>query len=616
MPESPRNKNSPFTIGEAMERLLPRLVNESDRAMPLWPPDLFCLLATVLQLSGAYSLIVHEDYAPKQPWERQKVLRRIAEAWAELIRKWQGEDESVPLELKEPLVSKSDGSSDFEILRSWWDLVLKNYALPLEDLLKAPKGGPDSDGMESTSSLSFEELECLMDSLFGLLAASDEMSSMLEFGFTAERVTYEHLAWRQLALTTSPSARGNRGTLCRDIDATRAVVLPKVHTPRNGLTLRNLSNHLAYLRVSDVRPKWVQFFWGTDRRPSELNEHVNLLVIPWPSKVNPAQFRPIASVPVSEEDGRSRSPRYGLFTYDPSVGPGWDDIVELCRRAEAAGGPVHGLVFPETAMSSWDYEALATGFFEDGRREVGSFLVAGVGKRPPDLGGEGSRFPENRLRPGGNQAVIECVQGIQERKIRVKYEQGKHHRWKIDGPQIVQYGLGGRLHPNLDWWEFIRSGDRAVGFVELRPWLTTSVLVCEDLARPDPVGEALRAVGPNLIISLLLDGPQLQGRWPGRYATALADDPGSSVLTVTSLGMARLSCPGTGFEPRSECIALWKDAKRGVRELNLPAGADALLLTLSPDHIPEYSADGRKKEPTPRSTFPILTGVLPISLHH
>jgi len=51
-----------------------------------------------------------------------------------------------------------------------------------------------------------------------------------------------------------------------------------------------------------------------------------------------------------------------------------------------------------------------------------------------------------------------------------------------------------------------------------------TVLICEDLARLDPVNDLVRAVGPNLVMSLLMDGPQLTTRWPARYATVLADD--------------------------------------------------------------------------------------------
>ena len=69
--------------------------------------------------------------------------------------------------------------------------------------------------------------------------------------------------------------------------------------------------------------------------------------------------------------------------------------------------------------------------------------------------------------------------------------------------------------------------ERLLYFVTLNR-MTWSVLICEDLARQDPAADLIRAVGPNLVIALLMDGPQLNGRWPARYASVLAEDPGSS----------------------------------------------------------------------------------------
>ena len=63
-----------------------------------------------------------------------------------------------------------------------------------------------------------------------------------------------------------------------------------------------------------------------------------------------------------------------------------------------------------------------------------------------------------------------------------------------------------------------------------------SALICEDLARSEPCHSAVRSVGPNLVFVLLMDGPQIASRWSARYATSLADDPGSAVLTLTSRG--------------------------------------------------------------------------------
>ena len=62
---------------------------------------------------------------------------------------------------------------------------------------------------------------------------------------------------------------------------------------------------------------------------------------------------------------------------------------------------------------------------------------------------------------------------------------------------------------------------------------TQASLVCEDLAQNDDVAQLIRSVGPTVVICVLLDGPQLTSRWAARYASVLADDPGSAVLTLS-----------------------------------------------------------------------------------
>jgi hypothetical protein len=127
--------------------------------------------------------------------------------------------------------------------------------------------------------------------------------------------------------------------------------------------------------------------------------------------------------------------------------------------------------------------------------------------------------------------------------------------------------------------------------------------------------DVVRAVGPNLVIALLMDGPQLRGRWPGRYAMSLADDPGSSVLSVTSIGMSDLSRPqdlSTGAM-RNRVIALWKDAKSlSPVEIELPQGSDGIVLSISERYLEEWTADGRSDRKA--SGYPALTGIHPIKL--
>jgi hypothetical protein len=132
---------------------------------------------------------------------------------------------------------------------------------------------------------------------------------------------------------------------------------------------------------------------------------------------------------------------------------------------------------------------------------------------------------------------------------------------------------------------------RTVQFVELGDEITLVSLVCEDLAQIDDVAEVIRSVGPTIVLTPLLDGPQLASRWAARYASVLADDLGAAVLTLTSFGMVQRSRPrGRDSAP---VIALWKDPVQGTREIPLEAGAHGVLLTECGDRATRRTADGR-----------------------
>ena len=100
-----------------------------------------------------------------------------------------------------------------------------------------------------------------------------------------------------------------------------------------------------------------------------------------------------------------------------------------------------------------------------------------------------------------------------------------------------------------------------------------------------------------------MDGPQLPQRWGPRYAASLADDPGSSVCILTSLGLTSLSAPREpGRENRSRVVGFWKDVQRDV-ELKLGEGETALVLHVDRESRTEFTADGRSSE---AGYFPIL----------
>jgi hypothetical protein len=359
-----------------------------------------------------------------------------------------------------------------------------------------------------------------------------------------------------------------------EIHSSRLRVLPKMHTPQNGLTVRSLSLYLGLCSANEVIPRWVEPI-----SPFE-DDSLNLLVVPWPMEVFPVQFREVSALP---REMRNMPEEFGFFTFDGRSGNVVDFVSKCYCTATEQMGRIDGVVLPELALSPGEHAELRTFLLSRN-----SFLVSGIGtsSNPPDGAGQ-------------NKVCLDLP-------VTEPLEQGKHHRWKMDSSQISQYSLGSRLDPGRMWWEHISLENRRFLFAAIHYDIVLSVLVCEDLARPDPVGDLVRAVGPNLVVAILMDGPQVKERWAGRYAASLADDPGCSVLSVTSLGMSKLSRPVSGAS-RSRVVALWKDAKTGPREIEIDEGSHGVVLSLSMQNIEEWSADGRSDEGG--SVYPVLSGV-------
>lgn len=310
---------------------------------------------------------------------------------------------------------------------------------------------------------------------------------------------------------------------------------------------------------------------------------LNILLVPYPYSLAATDFR--GEVVSPPDAGR----RWGWFSVSPAPSgervPGEDrpagivDFVpELVAAAARDVGQVHGIVFPELSLSWVTYSTLVEALSV--RYPSLVFVVAGL--RTNEVG-EAGNFAATTLLPEdpASRAAKQLVEDVRQ----------KHHRWRLDAAQIATYGLGASLDPSTNWWEKLNVLSRSLSIGVLRGETTITALICEDLARVDPAQELLRAIGPNIVIALLMDGPQLQTRWPNRYATVLAEDPGSSVLTFTSLGLIE-RVNGTGHYPENRCVALWRD-DQGVRELHLHRRAQALCLTLVSAEIEEATLDGR-----------------------
>jgi hypothetical protein len=352
-------------------------------------------------------------------------------------------------------------------------------------------------------------------------------------------------------------------------------VLPKIRTASTGGA--SFSRYACVYRPG-LETRWHKLparHRGTDPQA----EHAHLLLLPWPLRVRETDFAAVEGTV-----RRLAKEPFGFFEFAPEERLDLDLVDRMLIAARDEVGHVDVVLLPESAVEESELDELEALLDRHGV----VYLQAGLRKRSTRPGGLGS----NQMHVGVNPrlekgAPLPGSPGGQWFHIR----QDKHHRWSLDESQIYQYHLGGALHPHIRWWEAIDTPRRTVQVVEVGEGIAIVSLVCEDLAQNDDVAEVIRSIGPTLVSGALLDGPQLTSRWPARYASVLADDPGSAVMTLTSFGMAQRSRP-PGHDP-SPVIALWKDPARGTREISLEPGAQGVLLTVCGARATRRTADGR-----------------------
>jgi hypothetical protein len=353
-------------------------------------------------------------------------------------------------------------------------------------------------------------------------------------------------------------------------------VLPKVRTPPSG---RPAFSRYACVKGAGLEASWHKLpvrHRGTDLRA----EYVNLLLLPWPLRVRESDFRP-----VKESVQRREHDPFGFFEFAPSERLDLDLVDRVITAALDEVDSVDVVVLPESAVDESEIDDLEAVLDRHGVVQ----LAAGVRQRAAAPG----RLPHNWVHTGVNPRLQKGAgppYGPGREWFHIR--QNKHHRWALDESQIYQYHLAGALHPHVRWWEAMEVPARSLQFVSVGEEITIVSLVCEDLAQTDELADVVRSVGPTVVFTFLLDGPQLASRWAARYASVLADDPGSVVLTLTSFGMVQRSRP-PGREA-SPVVALLKDADHGFREIPLEPGAQAVLLTVSGSRAIRRTADGRR----------------------
>lgn len=542
------------TVAEVIKRLLPSGTSFAGERnwneVPFWPPDLFAVAATLVNLSGCYA--------------RPRYLCGLGEcAFDDAYRK----------DVEELGRMYGEGTTPTDLQALWDVLWEQSWKI---------NGGRNRQRW--------------WDAAMRLLAIADE--ACVGVGFAAEQGRDSVTAYRIFQALKAEAESGALNlpyvpnSLCFGVAPEAACVQPKTRTPQIGCTLRSLSHNLALLpAIGEVKTYWR---YGTNAE-DDSNEPLNVLLIPFPYEIRGDSF---VAIP-SDEDGDS--PRAGFF----DVKPKWIDGVtaesfadfvrELIKAGRREVQDIHAVVLPEAALEREFAKKVARLLRSEEKLEI---FISGI---------------VDTRRGDGRRGVVRnrtFSMLFDKGEPLARWRQTKHHRWKLDEHQIRRYNLGHVLGKRRSWWENIDVGGRTCYFYVFRNGASMAVLICEDLARIDPVQSVVRAIGPNLVIALLMDGPQLEQRWPARYATVLADDPGSAVLTLTSLGLIRRS--NMPSEKGKRTIALWKETLGSSREIDLPDGCLSLLMTLSPSKEENITNDGRSDGKT--TTKLSLTSVIGLKL--
>ncbi|UJB33743.1 hypothetical protein [Chromobacterium sp. Beijing] len=391
-------------------------------------------------------------------------------------------------------------------------------------------------------------------------------------------------------------------SFCHRIPTDRAIVTPKSVTAQVGHTFRSLSHNLALV---EAQPK-IEFSWHHVQKKENtlaniVDEHLHILLIPFPYKITAQAITPIAP---PEKHG-SNGQKYGYFQLNQGWIPKKKETqgkeTPLKNQAQQANEiyeklvlplikkskdhcEIDCIVFPECALPESIADELAKKILQNNSSEHSiRLLITGTAsksdKKNTSYNNATSYFFFKKPNTTNNPKPQDYL---------VKKQHSKHHRWKLDISQIKRYGFSSfPADTNTDWWESIDVTKRKIPFYAVSPHSCITVLICEDLARNDPAMPTVRAVGPNLIIALLMDGPQIKGRWSAKYAGVLAEDPGSAVLSVTSVAMIDRS--NSLEQNKSRSVALWQRPGGQTESIELPKGHHGLVLSLATTAIEQVT---------------------------
>jgi hypothetical protein len=577
----------PLILGNAIKTIFPAGTRRGQAGtrsqgadwslVPIFPTDVFAAASLLVETAGIYQSIYPYPYVPHA--SRAALgghITKSPQVVEDQAAKWIKEATD---HIAIAGVSGSTHIEDFDSpVQEYWTTLWDARDLPIHSAdAKAP---------------------AWWDAAIMLLLVSDAAAA--DIGFPSRRSNVFNHVPRDVSAQKNVPLSTHATLVSQDI----ACVQPKSRVPVVGCTIRSFSHNLALLPPRRVAvAKW---HYLKETNAKKASEPLNIVLIPYPYSVSARCFRPYSDTGMPQE-----ATEWGWFDVrqrwltergDPRDIPREEPVrlqarasltqfvSAIVNRAAEDVGEIHGVIFPELAL---DWNTLSQ-IYSSLRRSRGSsleFVISGVSTNADS---EEGNFVAVLMKDG--TAIV----------------RPKHHRWKLDADQIRRYALASALDPKRDWWEHIYLPNRSIDVLVFREASTLSTLICEDLARIDPCQQLVRAIGPNLVLVLLMDSAQRRARWPARYATVLAEDPGSSVLTLTSLGLVQRA-NAAGLVETSRSIALWRDDSGEAREITLPEGAQAVVITLSGADSPQRTFDGRGNSGEAYSWR--LDGQLPVQIN-
>ncbi|MFC5757971.1 hypothetical protein [Rhizobium sp. GCM10022189] len=561
-----------FDLGEgAIPGQTPELTfREHWGAPPVWPTDLFAVTAHLIYTSGLLTYFEpdpdHSDNTDAYPpcfsiskQERDECLAAGA-TWAT--------KKSVP-----------------GLATTLWKVLVKAHKQTLRASLNTKRGSAAPAWWAAAVKLILIADEACVG--LGARASAEHPDRWMIDQF--EIFNAAPFSGKTLSGTTAYRAGRQRATFGVFSDPDVGCVQPKSRISSVGCNLRNLTRNAAYIpHVGSVRCHWQQ---PIAQKVGEEADDLDVLIVPLPFEMKDAWI-------VQDSNSKpepTKRPNWGNF----EIRQGWLEdekgLIELIlgefRKALAAlkarrtAGALNGVVFPEYALTEPLFNKICSYLKKE---EPGlEFAISGSSS---NCEGETGNFVLTAMWP-----VDRTVNAPVDDRFLLTSRR-KHHRWKLSPSQIKTYDLDNIL-PSLkdgsSWWERHTIAQREIHFFHFRKTSVLTSMICEDLARSDPCHDILRAIGPNLLFALLMDGPQTANRWPARYAATLADDPGTSVLTVTSMGLMDRTNKAKIYDKPSYTVAMWRDETGVTRPLGLDEGSKSILLTLKPHAIVDQTIDGR-----------------------